>query len=62
MRMSNMAKISVSIMLGLQSLSVMAQGIQAQQLPFHPINNHISMVDKHIKMLIANWDDKQKNG
>ena len=32
MRMSNMAKISVSIMLGLQSLSVMAQGIQAQQL------------------------------
>ena len=34
MRMPSMAKISVCMMLGLQGLSVMAQGIQAQQLAF----------------------------
>lgn len=43
MRMSNMAKISVSIMLGLQSLSVMAQGIQAQQLALEASSTPITI-------------------
>ena len=43
MRMSNMAKISVSIMLGLQSLSVMAQGIQAQQLTLEASSTPITI-------------------
>ena len=43
MRMPSMAKISVSMMLGLQSLSVMAQGIQAQQLALEASSTPITI-------------------
>ncbi|GJC32194.1 hypothetical protein KAM398_22020 [Acinetobacter sp. KAM398] len=43
MRMPNMAKTLVSMVLGLQSLSVMAQGIQAQQLALEASSTSITI-------------------
>ena len=43
MRMPSMAKISVCMMLGLQGLSVMAQGIQAQQLTLEASSTPITI-------------------